>query len=108
MAQYGSILLLGLMLVLFPPRDDRNSDLLWATLFYGLAKMAEAFDSAIFSVGGLVSGHTLKHLLAAAAIYCVLRMLARRTALPEQSAVSPGARLSQPQQPRRVEPAEQT
>ena len=35
-------------------------------LFYGLAKLAEALDSRIFELTlGLVSGHTLKHVLAA-------------------------------------------
>jgi hypothetical protein len=38
-------------------------------LFYGLAKLAEVLDSTIFEITwGLVSGHTLKHVLAAIGI----------------------------------------
>ncbi|MFN4998373.1 MAG: hypothetical protein ACK5FQ_03650, partial [Betaproteobacteria bacterium] len=38
-------------------------------LFYGLAKLAEVLDSRILEITlGLVSGHTLKHVLAAIGI----------------------------------------
>ncbi len=44
---------------------------------------AERLDHAIAALlGGRVSGHTLKHLLAAAAIYVVYRMLLRRRRAP--------------------------
>ena len=50
-----------------------------AAAFYGGAMLAERLDHAIAALlGGRVSGHTLKHLLAAAAIYVVYRMLLRR------------------------------
>ena len=80
--QFGSMLVILLMLVLFPPRYTRGSDFVVAVLFYGLAKVGEHFDQQIFALtGGVVSGHTLKHLLAAAAIGWLLRMLAKRTAV---------------------------
>ena len=41
--------------------------------FYGLAKLFEFSDEPICSVGGFVSGHTLKHLAAAAACFTILR-----------------------------------
>ncbi len=46
--------------------------------FYALAKVLETFDTPIFAAGRIVSGHTLKHLAAAAAGYCILRMLQKR------------------------------
>jgi hypothetical protein len=49
-----------------------------AVLLYGAALVAEQLDQAIFAMGGLLSGHTLKHLLAALAVYQLLRMLRRR------------------------------
>jgi hypothetical protein len=53
---------------------------------YALAKLAEHFDRAIFAAtGNIVSGHTLKHLLAAAAIFCALRMLKLRTPINRSS-----------------------
>jgi hypothetical protein len=45
---------------------------------YALAKLGEVLDSLVFAMGGIVSGHTLKHIIAAAAIYLILRMLKNR------------------------------
>lgn len=45
---------------------------------YVLAKACEVYDQRIFAAGTLVSGHTLKHLLAAVGIYVVHLMLERR------------------------------
>jgi hypothetical protein len=80
-AQYFSIILIGLILMLFPPRYTRSLDLVWVTGFYILAKVAEALDRPIFTCTGFVSGHTIKHLVAALAVYWVLRMLQKRSGL---------------------------
>jgi hypothetical protein len=70
---------LVLLLALFlPPRYTRGSDLAIVVGFYALAKVLEALDKPIFAAGHIVSGHTLKHLAAAAAGYCILRMLQKR------------------------------
>jgi hypothetical protein len=45
---------------------------------YLLSKLAELGDGLVFAGGGVLSGHTCKHLLAAAAGGVVLRMLQRR------------------------------
>jgi hypothetical protein len=77
--QFGSMLIILLILVLFPPRYTRGSDFVVAVFLYGLAKLGEHFDQQIFALTGeIVSGHTLKHLLAAAAIGWLLRMLVKR------------------------------
>lgn len=77
--QFGSALLVLLVVVLFPPRYTRGRDFFIALILYALAKLAEQFDRAIFAATGtVVSGHTLKHLLAAAAIFWLLRMLKLR------------------------------
>jgi hypothetical protein len=77
--QFGSLLLLLLLVALFPSRYTRGRDLLGGLALYGLAKAAEHFDRAIFAATGeRLSGHTLKHLLAAAAILWLLRMLELR------------------------------
>jgi hypothetical protein len=78
-AQYFSILLVGLIIVLFPPRYSRSSDLLWVVALYVLAKLAEALDARIWGATRFISGHTLKHLVAALAVYWVLRMLVKRS-----------------------------
>ena len=84
--QFGSVLLILLMIVLFPPRYTRGRDFFAVAGLYALAKLAEHFDRAIFAAtGNIVSGHTLKHLLAAASIFCALRMLKLRTPINRSS-----------------------
>lgn len=63
---------------LFPGRLTTGRHVAWLLAFYGLAKACEAFDREIFGLlGGAVSGHTLKHLLAAVSVYVVVAMLRR-------------------------------
>jgi hypothetical protein len=81
-AQYLSIALIGLLLLLFPSRYTRSVDLFWMIGTYGLALVAQALDGAVFGLTHMVSGHTIKHLLAALAVFWVLPMLARRTEKP--------------------------
>jgi hypothetical protein len=81
LAQFGSLLVVVLLIALFPPRYTRTMDLGVALAFYALAKLLEAADKPIFAVGHIVSGHTLKHLAAALSTYWILRMLRLRTPL---------------------------
>jgi hypothetical protein len=80
---YGAVQLysvLALLVLLFvPSRYTRNADYFWVIGLYVLAKILETADRPIFHLGKIVSGHTLKHLAAGAAGYCVLRMLQKRT-----------------------------
>jgi hypothetical protein len=78
LVQFYPLLAIPLMLWLLPPRYTRGGDLLAAAATYALAKLPELADAAVFSLTRVVSGHTLKHLLAALAGYWVLRMLKRR------------------------------
>jgi hypothetical protein len=78
--QAYSVLFLFLVL-LFPPRYTRGRDLVVVAGFYVLAKALETWDKPIFGLGHVVSGHTLKHLVAGLAGYWILRMLERRRAL---------------------------
>ncbi|WP_049761998.1 hypothetical protein [Candidatus Korobacter versatilis] len=71
----GAILLVALLL---RPKYTRSSDLAIVVGWYVVAKLLESFDKPIFSVGHIVSGHTLKHLAGAAAGFWILRMLQRR------------------------------
>ena len=79
--QVYSILVLLLML-LFRSRYTRGSDIAAVVGFYVLAKVLEETDRQVFALGHLVSGHTLKHLAAAAAGYWILRMLLKRGLSP--------------------------
>jgi len=70
--------LIPLLLWFFPARYTRGGEVCGALFFFALTVVSEYFDRAIFALGGLVSGHTLKHLFAAVAVWWVLRMLATR------------------------------
>ncbi len=78
MVQFYTLLFILLILGLFPARYTRGADLVVAMGFYVLAKIFELLDRQIFKLGHLISGHTLKHLASALAVYWIFRMLARR------------------------------
>ena len=82
--QFGTAFVILVICVLFPPRYTRSWDLVGGAALYALAKVAEDHDRAIFAATGeIVSGHTLKHLLAAAAVCWLLRMLMLRRPVKE-------------------------
>lgn len=85
LAQFAPVLTIPLMIALFPPRYSRGGDLVGAMLWYILAKLCEHLDAQIFALGQFVSGHTLKHLVAALAAWWVLRMLERRRPVAQLS-----------------------
>lgn len=78
--QLYSVLAL-LLVLLLRPRYTRGSDLLVVVGFYAIAKICETADRQIFSLGHIVSGHTLKHLAAGLAGFWILRMLEKRRPL---------------------------
>lgn len=78
-----------LLAFLFPLRYTRASDFGLVIGFYVLAKALELFDKPVFAALHVVSGHTLKHFAAAAAGYCILRMLRKREPVTAISSVSP-------------------
>lgn len=87
LVQVYPMLGIPLVLALFPARYTRSGDWLVALALYAAAKAAEMGDAAVFWAGGIVSGHTLKHVLAALAIAVLVRMLARREPLvPSEAA----------------------
>jgi hypothetical protein len=77
--QFGSLLLVLAMLVLFPARLAGDAFLWSAGISYGLAKLLESCDRPIYELGRIVSGHTLKHLFAALSVGFVLLMLFSRS-----------------------------
>jgi hypothetical protein len=69
---------LPLIFVLFAPRFSGTIYWLIAAMLYALAKLFEFYDSAIYSAGNILSGHTLKHFAAAAACGALLRYFQKR------------------------------
>jgi hypothetical protein len=71
--QFGSVAFVALAALVLPQKHHfRNASLWFAVFWYSVAKVFEAADRVVFDVLGVVSGHTLKHLFAALAIYRVL------------------------------------
>jgi hypothetical protein len=80
-----TIAMVLLLATLYPPRYTHGALLIGVFLWYLLARLLEWGDSVIFSAGGIVSGHTLKHLASGLATYWVLRMLIARRPRTEAS-----------------------
>jgi hypothetical protein len=80
--QAWSVLAIVLLLALFPARRYTHGHFLaWAAAWYALAKVFESTDPEVFRLTqGLISGHTLKHLLAAGAVFAILQGLRLRRA----------------------------
>jgi hypothetical protein len=82
MAQFLPMLLVPLMLLLLPGRRPAGP-LVAGIGLYAVGKLAEVGDGPVLALGGLVSGHTLKHLLAAAAAVLIVRWLVSPEAEPD-------------------------
>lgn len=74
-----SVVILILIERFHESRYTRGRDIYWVFAAYVVAKILETFDRQFLSLGHLVSGHTLKHLAAAAAGFLAGRMLLLRT-----------------------------
>jgi hypothetical protein len=81
--QFYPCLVLPLTFWLFPPRY--TGTWLWfvAAGFYLLAKLLEHYDAAINAALGVISGHALKHVAAAAACYAIYRAFRTRQPIGE-------------------------
>lgn len=76
--QFFPCLALPLLFLLLPPKYTGTGYWLAAAALYALAKVFEYKDETIYSAGQILSGHTLKHLAAAAACYFILRYFQAR------------------------------
>lgn len=75
--QFLPMLLIPLMLMLYAGKALHTA-WLWGTLAcYGLAKVVEYFDAAIYAVAWVESGHSIKHLFGACAVLCFVMAVIR-------------------------------
>jgi len=79
--QFYPMLLVPLLLRLYPPRYSGDRDILAVIGLYLLALLCDFTDHQIAALTGVVSGHTVKHAIAALAIYWVAVRLKRRRIL---------------------------
>lgn len=75
LVQFLPMLLMPLLLVMEKGKGLRAPWLLATLGTYALAKLAEHFDAAIHAATGIVSGHSLKHLLGSLAVLWALRAM---------------------------------
>jgi hypothetical protein len=90
LVQFGSLTVVVLVLALYRSQDRGGTWLGFGLALYGLAKIFEMSDGRIYHTLGIVSGHTLKHVTAAAAVACVVAMLRLRSqslfdAIPDEA-----------------------
>ncbi len=79
LVQFGPMVLIPCVLAMYPSRYTHASQIWLVLLLYGAAKGCESFDHRIFlGTQGYLSGHTIKHILAALGIYLVYDMLRKR------------------------------
>jgi len=78
LVQFLPMLLIPLVILLHRGRSDLGPYIGLMIFFYITAKLLEFFDTAVFAAGGLVSGHSLKHVLAAMAPASLLYGLQQR------------------------------
>jgi len=82
LVQFYPMFAIPLILLLFPPRYTR-AGYFWGVIgWYGVAKLCELFDGAIYRWTGIISGHSIKHIFAALAVWWILLMLRGRRPLP--------------------------
>jgi Na+/melibiose symporter-like transporter len=72
LVQFLPVILMPLILLLFRHRYLAGNLLLSAFLLYFAAKALEHFDQQILTAAQVMSGHALKHAVAALAVWCIL------------------------------------
>lgn len=78
--QLYPVLLVPLLIRLYPPRYSGDRSILAVVGLYLLAFLLDLGDRPVFALtGGLLSGHTIKHTIAALAVYAVVLYLRHRT-----------------------------
>lgn len=87
--QAYSVVILLLIALWLPSRYTRAGDVYTVFGCYVGAKIAETLDAQLYALGHVVSGHTLKHLAAAAGAFVVCRMLWLRAPRSRHRPASP-------------------
>ena len=84
--QGGGMLLIALIAVCRPLKDSWGLQLLSVVIFYAAAKLFEVGDHQVFEwTGGMISGHSLKHIVAAFAAWPVIAAIYRQRTRPVNS-----------------------
>jgi len=85
LVQYLPMLLIPLILLISEARFSSDRAIWWFCGFYLIAKGFEVLDHQIFDFLAIISGHSLKHLVASVACLIYLGYLQYRTSLEPES-----------------------
>ena len=77
---YGLVQIMPMILVfliLFMFNGPRNylRNIITAMVFYGISKIFEFLDGEVYDLGGIISGHSLRHVFAAIGTFFILRII---------------------------------
>jgi hypothetical protein len=78
LVQFLPMVVVPLLLALYPRPAGYTRYLVLMFILYAASKFTELLDLEVYVVLGFVSGHTLKHLFAVAALACLLPVLRER------------------------------
>jgi hypothetical protein len=83
--EFFSPIVIAAIVGLFPVNQPNSQDLFIAFLLFVAAKLLELLDRETYSALRMISGHSLKHIIAAVSCVYILRMLKRRRRAPAES-----------------------
>lgn len=78
LVQFLPMVLIPLILLKYRSRFDRTAFIGWVVAIYAASKVLEHCDHAVFALSGVISGHSLKHIVAAMAPVVLLYGFATR------------------------------
>ena len=78
LVQFLPMLLIPMILLAYPSRFGRTTDLWWLLVWYLIAKFLEVLDHQIYDILSVAGGHSLKHVAAGISCYIFLRHLRLR------------------------------
>ncbi|MBL78911.1 MAG: alkaline phytoceramidase [Nitrosomonadaceae bacterium] len=76
--QFYSILAIAILGKYFSSIYTRSNDVYIVVILYAIAKLVEILDYEIYSLGQVISGHTVKHLIIGLAIFWITYSLYKR------------------------------
>jgi len=83
LVQFLPMLLIPAILFLYKSEKNYRRNIFFILLLYTIAKVFENLDSQIYTHLNALSGHSIKHLVAALATYGVYRMVAQKTPISD-------------------------
>ncbi len=77
--QFFPIVAVPLILIFYKNSKLYTKELIFMFIAYALAKLCEHYDAQIFKMFKVISGHTIKHLFSALAVYYIYTVYKTRT-----------------------------